>query len=382
MTIFRVAYCNRYEVQRSIDFSPGVDVNAAIDRAMQSAAENVDGQLHRVFFPSDDTRWFDWPSQGGTGGGQYADPWRLWFDDNDLACLTSLVSGGVSIPLTATFASPVANPRKGRPYFTYLELDRSQSYAFGNLGQTPQLNIAVTATWGYGADADPAGSLAADVASSDTTVTVTNGAVIGPGDLMVLGYGRGSPPGSLPWAAGVAPYLGERVLVTDVSAVATGLTQTGSGVTSADTSDQALTVTGAGSLNAGEVITLDSEDMLVEKITGAMATVRRAFNGSTLASHSGASVWALRQLAVDRAQLGTSAASYTTGAAVSRHRVPQLVRDLAIAESANRLLQEGSGYARTVGAGESAHPAPGIALMDLWDEVRTACGRKARSRGV
>jgi hypothetical protein len=67
---------------------------------------------------------------------------------------------------------------------------------------------------------------------------------------------------------------------------------------------------------------------------------------------------------------------------VYKHRVPPLVRDLSIAESANQLFQEGSGYARMVGSGESAHPAPGLSLADKWDECRTRHGRKGRHRGV
>lgn len=382
MTIWRPCYCNRTEAQTAVDFKPGLDVNAALDRAITSAAENIDGQLHRVFFPSDDTRYFDWPPQGGSGGGQYADPWRLWFDDNDLACMTKLVSGGVTIPLTAIFPQPWNNPAKLRPYYTRIELDRSQSYFFGNNGQTPQNNIGITATWGYGADADPAGTLAANVQVTDTTVTVSDGSKAGPGDLIVLGYGRGAATGNAPYAAAIQPYLGERVLVTDVAAVATGLTQSGSGAGTLSNADQALSVTGSGSLNAGEVVVLDQEDMLVEQVVGGVATVRRAWNGTTLAAHSGATVYAYRQFSVLRAQLGTAAASYASGAVVNRHRVPQLVRDLAMAEASGQLLQEGSGYARTVGSGEAAAPAPGVALMDKWAETRARHGRKARIRGV
>jgi len=45
-------------------------------------------------------------------------------------------------------------------------------------------------------------------------------------------------------------------------------------------------------------------------------------------------------------------------------------------------LQETSGYARTVGEGGEARPAPGVALADLWDEAVTRYGRKARIRAV
>lgn len=380
--INRVAYCNRYEAQRSVDFAPGVDVNAAVDRAIMSAADNIDGGLKRVFYPSDDTRYFDWPSQGGTGGGQYADPWRLWLDDNDLVCPQSLVSGGVTITPDRYFALPWSNPAKGRPY-SYIELDRATSAQFGNNSQTPQLSIGMTATWGYGADADQAGLLAASVMAGDTAITVTDGSQAGPGNLIVLGYGRGSAPFPLlaPHAGAIQPYVGERVLITDASPVATGLTQSGSGVTTAQDDDQALAWTGTGALNPGEVITLDQEDMLVEQVTGGTAaTVRRAFNGTTLASHSGATIYAMRRWSVLRGVLGTTAAGYSSGAAVMRHRVPHLVRDLAIAEASGQVMQEGSGYARTVGAGENATPAPGTALAGKWAEARERHGRKAKAR--
>lgn len=386
MAISRVCYCNRNEAQRSIDFKDGIDIFNALDRALQTSADNIDGQAKRVFYPSDDVRYFDWPNAGGAGGGQFAEPWRLYLDDNDLTVMAALVTGGTTIPLNQVFLEPVNNPQKGRPYYTYLELDRSSTAAFGGNSQTPQHAIAITSTWGYGADADPAGTLAASVGSSDTTVTTSNGALIGPGDLMILGYGRGVAP--FPSAAGyagsIAPYTGERILVTDVAAVATGLTQSGSGVTTASAADQALTWTGTGALNAGEVIVLDQEDMLVEQIVGSVATVRRAWNGTTLAAHSGATVYAFRQFSVTRAQLGTTAGSYSSAAAVYRHRVPPLIRDLAIAEAANQVLQEGAGYARTVGSGESAHPAPGLGLAEKWDEAMARHGRagKARHRGV
>lgn len=387
MTIYinRPCYANRWEAMRAIDFAPGVDANAAADRANVSAAQNVDAHMHRVFYPSDDTRYWDWPNQGGTGGGQYADPWRLWFDDNDLVCLTSLTTGGQVIGLDQVFPRPWSNPRKGLPYYSNIELDHSTSASFGGFAQTPQNSIATGGTWGYGADADPAGTLAADVNESAATVTVSDGSVAGPGDLIVLGYGRGAVPfpGSDPHAGAIAPYVGERILITDVSAVTTGLTQSGAGVTSAEDNDQALQWTGTGQLSAGEVITLDQEDMLVEKVIGPVATVRRAFNGSTLAEHSAAPVYAWRQWQVLRAQLGTAyLGPYSTGDAVFRHRVPQLIRDLSIAEIDNQLLQEGSGYARMVGSGEGAHPAPGYSLADKWAEARTAHGRKGRIRGI
>src|SRR6185437_6744118 len=235
MTISRICYSNRAEVQRSIDFKDGLDVNAALDRALMTAADNIDAQAKRVFYPSDDTRYFDWPNAGGSGGGQYAEPWRLWFDENDCTVMTGLVTGGTTIPLNQVFLEPVNNPQRGRPFYTYMELDRSSTAAFGGNAQTPQHAIQVTATWGYGADADPAGTLAAGVGTSDTTITVTDSSRIGPGDLMILGYGRGPAP--FPSAAGyagaIAPYTGERILITGQSMISTTVAFNGPATASA-----------------------------------------------------------------------------------------------------------------------------------------------------
>lgn len=384
MTVTRMTYCSRQVAMRAIDFRDGIDQNEAADRAIETGAWNIDRQMHRRFYPNDATVYADWPNQGGSGGGQYAYPWRLWLDQFDCTVLTGLVTGGVAIPLNQVFLEPVNNPVEGKPFYEYLELDRSSTAAFGGNAPSPQHSIVMTGTWGYGADADPAGQLAASVLAGDTSVTVSDGSKTGVGDLLVLGYGRGSAP--FPSAAGyagsIAPYTGERVLITDVAAAATGLTQTGGGCTTASDSDKALATTGSGTLNVGEVLVLDQEQVLVEQMVAGVATVKRAWNGTALATHSAATVYALRLLSVTRAMYGTVAAGYSNAAAVFRHRVPPLIRDLAVAEAVNQVLQEGSGYARTIGSGADAHPAPGADLASKWDEAVTAHGRKARSRAV
>jgi hypothetical protein len=382
--ITRACYCNRDDAQRSVDFKPGIDVLPAIDRALMTASENIERNLHRSFYPYDASIYFDWPNQGGSGGGQYAYPWRLWFDQYDCTVLTSLVTGSVTIPLNQVFLEPVNNPVKLRNFYEYLELDRSSTAAFGSNSATPQHAIVATGTWGAGADADQVATLAADVGSSDSSIQVSDSSKCGVGDLLILGYGRGEAP--FPSAAGyagaLAPFLGERVLVTDRATLATGLTQSGAGCTTISDTDNALTTTGSGALNVGEVLLLDQEQMLVTDTTGGIYTVVRAWNGTNLAAHGTATVYAYRQLSVTRAMYGTTATTASSGAAVFRHRVPSLVKDLAVAEAVNQILQEGSGYARTVGAGSDAHPAPGADLASKWDECMTAWGRKARVRAV
>lgn len=389
MTITRVCYANRDDAARSLDFKPGVDVNAALDRGLRSSTENIEAHLHRKFYPYDATLFWDWPNQGGSGGGQYASPWRLWFDQYDCVVLTALASGGLAIPLNAVFLEPV-NRRPDWPA-TYLELDRSQSVAFGGNAQTPQHSISGTGTWGFTAAADSVATLASNVGQNDTAITVSNGASVGAGDLVILGYGQGTAPypAAAGYAGALAPVTGERILVTDKTAVAAGLTLSGAGCTSEVNSDNQLSVTGAGTApQQGETVQVDGEQMLVESVAGGVATVIRAWNATTITTHStGAAVYAYRSLSVNRAILGTAyqasdPAAYESGAAVYRHRPPGLVRDLCLAEAVNRVLQEGSGYSRTVGGGEAQMPASGLALADLWDEARTAFGRKARHRAI
>jgi hypothetical protein len=123
--------------------------------------------------------------------------------------------------------------------------------------------------------------------------------------------------------------------------------------------------------------------MLIVDITGNTITVKRAWDGTVLATHaSAAHIYVFRTLTVARGQLGTPAATHLISAGASIHRVPTLVRDLAIAEASNRVHQEIGGYADPQGDGENAVHGLGSALADLWDEAETTFGRKARIRGI
>jgi hypothetical protein len=377
MAINRPCYSNRDDVKRALDIEGITAVsNNRIDRALMTVADTIEGQMHRVFYPLDTSRFIDWPNY------QYAYPWQVYFEQWDLVVMTAMESPkGTTMLLYQVFLEPV-NKKPGFP-FEWMELDRSTNAAWG-MGPTPQHSIYVTGTWGFGADQDPAGTLTASIASGDATLNVSDSSLSGPGDVLVLDPGTSAAPyPTFPGTAGALGALtGERVLVTGRTAITTGLTQSGAGCTAASSADNSLATTGSGTLNAGEVILLDQERMLVQEIVGSTATVKRAWDGTDLAAHSNATVNAYRQLSVLRGQLGTTAASHSNGATVNRHRVPSLIRDLSIAECLNQVLQEGSGYARTVGAGETAMPAPGQGLAEKWDEARATYGRKARKLAI
>jgi hypothetical protein len=352
MAVTTPAYCTREDVKRAVDIKETARANWQIDRAIQSAARNIEGHLHRRFYPEDATRYFDWPNF------QYAYPWRLWFDQWDLAVPVSVTSGGVSIPLSACNFEPV----NSAPPYQYLELKRNLSYGFG-VGPTSQRDIAITGTWGYGAQTDPAGSLAAAIVSTTATAAiVSDGSLVGVGDLLIVDS--------------------ERMLVSNRSTVDTGQTNL-SGATTASVADNAIGVTDGTQVHIDEVVQLDSERMLVVDITGNTVTVKRSWDGTVLATHSaGTHIYAFRSLTVARGQLGTAAATHLISAPASIHRVPSLIRDLAIAEATNRVFEEVGGYTDPQGEGGSAVHGLGSALADLWDEADTTFGRSLRKRAI
>lgn len=370
-------YCNRVDVQRAIDVRTTIIDIARVDEAMEAAARDIEENLHRLFYPWDGTVWRDWPNY------QYAYPWRVWLDRHDLLCLTGLVTGYQSITMDKVFLRP-ANPMPGFPR-TSVELDRASNAAFGGNSLTPQNAITLTGTWGFSADADQRATLPSAVGASDSPIVISDSSQISAGDLLILGYGRGDAPypdDTLGHAGTIKPYVGERVLVLDVAAADTGQQQSGSGCSTDSSGDNQLTVQDGSQIHAGETLILDAERMLAEQVIGNVVTVRRAWDGTVLASHSNAEVYALRSLTVERGALGTTAAAWDEGTPVYKQRYPGPVRELAIALSVDTVLQQSSGYARTVGAGEDAVPAPGDGLARAWGRAATFGKRKSRIRVI
>ena len=349
-------YATREQVKDALDLKDTARANRRIDDAIAAGSRDVDRLCHRIFWPQTCSRTFDWPHP------TQATPWLIWLSEGvgdppmpDLASLTSLTSGGVSIPTT----SVLLRPDDGPPY-TRLELDTSTSAAFGG-GDTSQRDITVTGVWSWGLDSAAAGALAEDLDASETSVDVTDSAAAGVGDLLVVGT--------------------ERMLVTGKTMADTTRTVAGAGLT-ASTAGQALTVSG-GTWTAGETLLVDTERLYVDDVAGATLVVRRGWDGTTLAAHAaGAAIYAPRTLTVTRAAAGTTAATHATSAALTRHVPPGLVNQLTVAEALDTLAQQASGYARTVGAGDSQRPAGGRALAELRDRVWQAYGRRARMRSI
>lgn len=341
---------------RGTDVKFSARYSDAIDRAIESASDSIDGVCHRRFYNVDETKRWDWPNF------QRAYPWRVWFDGSEVADYivnTPVVtSGGILIPSNQIFWGPW----NYSPPYTFLELDRSSNAAFG-FSQTPQRDIAITATFGFWLKLTTAGTLASAVVdTTSTTITVSNSYMPGVGDVVTIDS--------------------ERMLVTDRAMTSTGQTQQGTGVSTASMADVTLAVTDGTKYFYNEVLLLDSERMLVTDIAGNNLTVKRAWDGSVLATHSGATIYAGRQLLVTRGDFGTAASAHSQGAAVKTNVVPGLVRDVAVGESIVQTLQETGGYADPQGEGQSAIKNISAGLNKKWDKLSTRYARKNRQRVI
>lgn len=345
-------YATREDVKGALDFKQTARADRAIDRALATGAQAIEGLCHRRFYPEQATRFFDWPN------GQYARPWRLWLDASELISVTSVTSGGMAIDPAAILLEP---NQYGPPY-NQVQLDISTSSGFAG-GSTHQRDIGITGLYGYRDDQTTLGVTTGALGTSATALPVDGdtSAVVGVGSVLRLDT--------------------ERVLVTGRRQTTTGQLLT------ADLDAQAKTVTipiaDGDQVTVDETILIDSERMLVVDIAGNALTVRRAWDGSTLAAHTtGATVYAPRALTVRRAVLGTTAAAHNSGVTVQRWDPPALVHQLGLAEAINTVLQEQAGWLRTTGASGSSKEATLDALNSLREQTYTEHGRKARLRGV
>lgn len=346
-----VVYATRESVKSALDSAETARNNRQVDRALESASRTVEGLLKRRFYPWTGTRYKDWPNQ------QYARAWRLWLDADELVSLATLVAGSVTIPATDYFLEP---KNIGPPY-SRIEIDLDSASTFSSSG-TPQRAIAITGVFGYTAEEESVGTLAATLSSSATGASPTWTADVGVGDIVHVDS--------------------ERMIVTDRTMVDSTQNLGGSGLAA-----QANAVTVAVSNGAvfllGQTILIDSERMLIVDVAGNNLTVKRAWDGSVLAAHStNADIYALTGIVVSRGQLGTTAAAHSSGATIYRHVVPGLVRELTIAEALTTLGQQTSSYATKVSSGDGERDAGGVGLPDLRDKAIARYGRRARKRAI
>lgn len=356
MSITLPTPCTREDVKRALDIKQTARSDSQVDDSIESARDAIEGLLKRRFYTVIETAYFDYPNFQATY------PWKIYFDERELADVTTNVPVVTSGGNVVSAADIFWGPWNYAPPYTFLELNRSTSASFGQ-GNTPQRDVAITGSFGYWDKFRAAGTLA--VALSDTTgttATVSNGAVVGVGDVLMCGS--------------------ERMLVTDRTWTNTTQSQQGSGVSTASSADVLLAVTDGTKFSNGEVIQLDAESMLIVGIAGNNLTVKRAWDGSTLATHSGATVYASRTLTVTRGDLGSTAATHLLSASLSVAVVPSLIKDLAIAEAEMTLLGKAGGYSKEQGSGQGKQPQVGVGIDALRNQALDRYGRRGRTRTI
>lgn len=348
--------CTREDVKLALDAKQTARSNSQIDDSIEEARDSIEGLLKRRFYTKLETAYFDWPNF------QWTYPWTVYFDERELADITGtvpvVISGGTAIPNSDVFFGPW----NYSPPYTFMELNRASNSSFGH-GNTPQREISVQGAFGYWDKFRSAGTLSANISDTTTgSATVSNGAAVGVGDVLLCGT--------------------ERMLVVDKTWVSSTQTQQGTGCSTAAQNDNLLGVTDGTKFSTGEVVLLDAETMLITGIAGNNLIVKRAWDGSTLATHSGATVYASRTLTVTRGDLGSTAATHTSSTALSVAVVPSGVKALGIAEALNSVLQKQGGYSRAQGSGNNKQENIGVGLDALRAQALEQFGRKARTRTV
>ncbi len=354
-------YVTREHVKRVLDIAETARRNSQVDDAIESASRNVEGFLHRKFYPRVGVEYFDWPPQNGAGRA-----WKLYFNEREISCDASKTGVAVTVNNGATALTSAQfflRPESGPPY-TRLEVNLGSAGALGS-GTTHQRAIAITlsagAAWmGQPIDDRPSGALAEALDASETGVNVIDSSAVGVGSIMLC--------------------ESERMIVTGRSLLTTA--QTSLSALDSDEAAQSISVTSGAAFFIDELLTIDTERMRIVDIAGNTLTVDRAQDGSTLAAHlAGATIYAPRTLTVERGAIGTTAATHADATALSMHAPLAPVRALTTAYALNELLQKSSGYARVAGSGDSQREFTGRGIKDLENDARATCGRSLRRYG-
>lgn len=343
-------YCTREDVRAATEAEDTSSNNASIDNAVAAATRDVEKFLHRVFWPRQTTKYFDWPVMSG------ASTWRVWLNEHEVISVSSLVSAGTAITSNKYFLEPV---NSGPPY-NRIEIDLATSSSF-NTGSTYQRNVSVTGLFGYSDDSASAGTLASGINDTAGSLTASDSSLLGVGDLLQIGT--------------------ERMVITGRSLADTGAKIAVAGDLTSSKSDVLVALDSA-NVHAGEQIRIDAELMTVVDVAGSNLIVNRSQGGSVLAAHAaGATVYAPRTVNVLRGSGGTTAASHSGSATMTRWLAPGPVHDLTLAEALVKLGYQSSQYSKQVGV-EGNTTVIGTGLAALREQVYTGYGRKNRMRAV
>jgi hypothetical protein len=345
----RPAYASREALALALDRGLTVRSIEGLDRALYAATDTIEQTLERVFWPWSGTRTFDVPADDTSTS---TPAWKLWLAPHDLISLTSLTVGG------SVVAGAQARPdnRTDRPA-AWLELDRTGSDSFHAGASGSQRRASVLGLWGWWDESRRAGTLSAGADSDDLVIDLT------------------TAPSAGTAAVGVGHLLkinSERMIVEDRAITDTTVNLSADlAATVSNTMPAAVAVASGAAFAAGEIIAVDGEWMLIERIVDNTLYVRRGYASTAVATHAnGAGIYAYRRLQVYRAAAGTTAAAHDASDTVTRWVPPPAIEALCIALAQEIAVQEGAAYARTIGDGDNERESRAAGLAGAWKRAR------------
>lgn len=340
-------YVTREDIESALDVKASAYMARQVDRVCRAGSRMVDGFCHRVFYPVQATRTFDYPGPDATS-------LRLFLHEQEIVSATLVTSDGVTIPAGTGY---LLRPDIGPPFHTVeINRDGTSSFAGG-----PQRAISITGLWAGAPNTETSvTTLEAAIVSTTATTVSVNTAVDGVGSILRVDD--------------------ERMIVLGKSFVAGPVTAS---ALTANANSVSMTVADGSLFTQYETLLIDAERVQVDDIAGNTVLLRRARGGTPLAAHSiGAQIYWQHTLRVERGQLGTTAATHLDNATVYRWEPPSSVEALARAYALDLFLQENSGYARTAGQGDNERPVTGQGIRALERRVEAEYRRKARARAV
>ncbi len=333
----------------------GVSIHPVIDRIIAAESRQIERWTRRFYIPRTETHLFRWPEPraGRTGD-------ILWVDQ-DLLAVTTLQSetqdsSPTTIPSSDYFLEPNSPQVGGETRYDRIELDQSSSASF-NPGATAQRSISVLGSWGYtdltksvGLVDDPSG-----ITSSETTLIVDDG---GPNGVLV---------GHTLLIGSEQLFVSEKILAAlSPGGVGIKVNDSGDITTVASAATKTFTVDASHTIQVGELLRLNNEEMLVVAVNGNDISVDRGQNGSIMATHANdTDVHVNRTLTVERGVNGTTAASISDDDSISAYVVPEDIQDWCLEETINAYHMGRSGGVRTIGSVDATREVKGIGITDL-----------------
>ena len=310
-----VSYATREQVQAQLEILSTARASSVIDSKIRAASRGIEGLCHRRFYPEKKTLKFDWPNY------QYADTWTLYLDGNDLISIDTMTSGGTAIPSTDYILRK--GDDKDEPPYTRIEINTSTNSVFQS-GTTTQQSIVISGTWGY----------------NDVDTTVVTGSIYAPAVYTDQVVYISSYAGT--WDIGTNDIIkcGTELMIVKSKAMSAIGGQATTATLTANSADKLVGVTSGSAYAVGSVLLIGAERMRIDDIAGNNLLVTRAFDGTTLTTHSiGEAIYALQACTLQRGALGTIAEGHTASSYVYTFKCPSLVNELCVLETVALLVK-------------------------------------------